>query len=343
MNTSLTTTFQPGHQLKQRTLVCFIGTMRALEITAANLFSKLIEPLDADVAICVSRLTADDEQQLKLFGQACLVDVCIYDDAVLGYPHLCDSLSSRARHGVFVPSWQEALKIEGNWAGGMPQREGSGMHLNYNYLKLWERLATPAMQARNYKRFVITRTDFQWTAPHPPLQYLDPRLIWIPEGEDYGGYNDRHAVCSTYNVEAYLCFLETLINGRALTYLRNHKSLYHEIQLWLHISHCGIRVGRFKNLAYLTGSPATPTNNASVRSETLNCKEYYYKYRNELISALENAESFSRHGDARQLVIRPPRRPCLLSKLPLWRIHLRCYSHPWIARLMSLLRSLKSN
>jgi len=37
-----------------------------------------------------------------------------------------------------------------------------------------------------YDRFVITRSDFIWDCPHPPLSVLSPDAIWFPDGE-YGG------------------------------------------------------------------------------------------------------------------------------------------------------------
>lgn len=181
-----------------RPLICFIGTLRSLDITVNSLIKNLIEPLNADLAFCVSRISSEDERKLAGLPQNKIVDCCIYEDANAGYEILCDSISS-ARLGTRPPfPWRKALSINGNWLGGLSTIPGSGMHLNYNYFKLNERLKTPQIRLNNYTHFIVTRTDFEWLAPHPPLHLLNRRLAWIPEGEDYHGYNDRHAVCSTH-------------------------------------------------------------------------------------------------------------------------------------------------
>ena len=33
---------------------------------------------------------------------------------------------------------------------------------------------------------------------------MDEKCIWIPDGEHYGGYTDRHVVLSKNNIESYL-------------------------------------------------------------------------------------------------------------------------------------------
>ena len=59
-------------------------------------------------------------------------------------------------------------------------------------------LAWPAAgwNPRRYGRFVVTRSDFIYPCPHPPLSILDCGWIWIPDGEQYGGFTDRHLVVS---------------------------------------------------------------------------------------------------------------------------------------------------
>ena len=51
-----------------------------------------------------------------------------------------------------------------------------------------------------YDRFVITRSDFVWLCPHPPLSILDRDSIWVPDGENWDGLNDRHLVVSREHV-----------------------------------------------------------------------------------------------------------------------------------------------
>ncbi len=311
-----------------RPLVCFIGTLRSLEITAASLNKHLIEPLNADVAICVSKVSSDDQDKIAAFPQNRIVDCCLYEDVRAGYDELCDSISS-ARLGTKPPyPWRKTLSIDGNWMGGLKGVAGSGMHLNYNYFKLRERLSSPQIKGNNYSHFIITRTDFRWLAPHPPLHLLNDRLAWIPEGEDYHGYNDRHAVCSGKNVHKYLNFFEALISGEAYTYLHPYKSLNHEYQLKLHLIHRGVRVGRFKNLAYLTAEAATQTNWSSLQRKEIDGISYDCKYPGEVDSSVANSKALAEHNNPELLIVQP--RP-LQSRLPIWKARLRSLYRPWRA------------
>ena len=62
-----------------------------------------------------------------------------------------------------------------------------------------------------YKRFIITRSDFIYQLPHPQLDLLNPDFIWIPDGEHYGGFTDRHAILSQSNIETYLNIFNSMV------------------------------------------------------------------------------------------------------------------------------------
>src|SRR5262249_28653897 len=63
-----------------------------------------------------------------------------------------------------------------------------------------------------YDRFIVTRSDFVWKCPHPPVEYMNENLIWVPQGEGYGGITDRHAVLSATTVEDYLNLVRPIIH-----------------------------------------------------------------------------------------------------------------------------------
>jgi hypothetical protein len=62
-----------------------------------------------------------------------------------------------------------------------------------------------------YDRFIITRSDFIYELPHPKLELMNENNIWIPDGEHYKGYTDRHVVLSKTNIEPYLNILNNLV------------------------------------------------------------------------------------------------------------------------------------
>lgn len=282
------------------TLVCIIGQLRALEITHESIMQKVIEPLNADLLICVSRLSEKDEDVIKCFKTANIIDVCIYDDGIK-YAELSHKFGKGFKHN----EWRKYKEIKDNWLGGIDERPGSGLYLSYNYWKLLENLRDLESRNISYERYIITRSDFMWVVEHPPLNLLSPRFIWIPEGEDYYGYNDRHAVCSKKNITRYLSMFEYMLDSRAMKYLGHEKTLNHEKHLKLHLDSNFVMVGRFKNVAYLTGGQKTPSRWKSVKSIDLNGKTYSYKYRDELENALKNAKEFERHKDWNQMISRP--------------------------------------
>ena len=62
-----------------------------------------------------------------------------------------------------------------------------------------------------YDRFVVTRSDFVWLCPHPPLSILDPRSLWIPDGEHYGGVTNRHLVVSREDLIPAVSLIEDIL------------------------------------------------------------------------------------------------------------------------------------
>jgi hypothetical protein len=305
-------------------LICFIGTLRALNVTADSIRHNLIEELNADVLVCVSKTSSHlDEAAINNLPQERIIDCLMYEDAALGYDYLCDKVSEEKLSQPPPYPWRKAITIAGNWLGGFPGRPGSGMHLNYNLYRLSEQLKKSSVASQNYTHFIITRTDFQWLAPHPPLELLDDRFIWIPEGEDYHGYNDRHAVCSKKNISKYLDFFSSLISGEAFSYLKPYKSLNHEYQLKLHLTHRGVRVGRFKNYAYLTATANDLTNCAAVTTKSIDGIAYHCKYPGEVDSATANSKQLKTYNDPRLMITSPSR---MRSRVPLWKARIRSFA-----------------
>ena len=327
----------PQVSSNDRTVVCFLGTLRALNLTRDNLIEKVIEPLHADVMICFNRLTSSDEDSLKYFDGLNVVDVCIHEEGKNGYEELLDEYSRRLN---VESRWREYLDIEGNWLGGIQGLKGTGIIGQINPWKLLERIQYVQSRGGNYRRFVITRSDFFWLTEHPPLRLLDPRYLWIPTGQDYGGYSERHGVCSEKNIRQYLSTLEYMIDYRAMRYLAEVKnsnprrSLNGETQFKHHLDYCGVRVGRFKSVAYLTGDSSTPTSWSKVKTLPVAGKVYSFKYGTELKEALRNSEDFQKNEDWNQMILKPS---LLHEFLRLTNARIR-YRTPTLYRLLARLR-----
>ena len=75
-----------------------------------------------------------------------------------------------------------------------------------------------------YSRVIVSRIDYTWVTDHPPLHLMHASCAWIPEAEDYGGLNDRHAVLSRAHADAYLSRWELIRTGRLLELLPQLRS-----------------------------------------------------------------------------------------------------------------------
>jgi len=110
--------------------------------------------------------------------------------------------------------WRKFLSITWQIMGGVkdPQHQqpgSAGILLFYRWL-LHKNLIEHDLVDK-YDRFIITRSDYMYLSPHPKMEILDPDNIWIPFGEGYGGYTDRHTVLTKDTVLEYLdifnCFV----------------------------------------------------------------------------------------------------------------------------------------
>ena len=112
-----------------------------------------------------------------------------------------------------APDWRLMLRAKGFWQGGIrttdPQQTASSI-LPFCRWLLLHGLQQDGVIDR-YDRFVITRSDFVWLCPHPPLSVLDREAIWVPDGEDWGGLPDRHLVVSRADVVNCLNIIEDIL------------------------------------------------------------------------------------------------------------------------------------
>jgi hypothetical protein len=103
--------------------------------------------------------------------------------------------------------WREFLKIKDQFLGGIkddtnPHHGSAGILIFFRWFLLKNLVENDLIN--KYDRFIITRSDFIYQLPHPKLELLDEKYIWIPDCEHYSGYTDRHVVLSKNTIEPYL-------------------------------------------------------------------------------------------------------------------------------------------
>jgi hypothetical protein len=195
----------------EKVLVCLLASTRAHQLTFPSFKRQVLDELNGDLALA---LAIDEKydyanpfwQRAKYRWTAPdFSDVGEGFDLAQGW--LCQ------QHNVPAPDWRSMLQIKGNWQGGIrspdPQPSRASIQIFCRWLLL-HRLQQDEVLDR-YDRFVITRSDFVWLCPHPPLSILDGDSIWTPDGEQYGGVNDRHLVVSRADLLNCLNVIEDIL------------------------------------------------------------------------------------------------------------------------------------
>jgi hypothetical protein len=238
----------------EKVLVCLLASTRAHQLTFPSFKRQVLDELNGDLALA---LAIDEKydyanpfwQHAKYrwtapifsdFGEA-------FD---LAQRWLCQE------HNVPAPDWRSILRIEGIWLGGIRslQNRGVAVQLFCRWLLLRGLQQDDVLD--RYDRFVITRSDFVWLCPHPPLSILDRGAIWFPNGEHWGGLPDRHLVVSRADVVNCLNLIEDILLQPIQLYEEmKDKSTWWNLEQFLehHLSRKGLlhKVKLFPYVMYL--------------------------------------------------------------------------------------------
>lgn len=112
--------------------------------------------------------------------------------------------------------WRDLFALGEQFMGGVIEDgrtyEGSaGISVFFRWFLLKNLLENDLIS--KYDRFIVTRSDYIYKLPHPKMNLLDEKYVWIPDCEDYWGYTARHAILSKHNISSYLNIFETLITS----------------------------------------------------------------------------------------------------------------------------------
>jgi len=165
----------------------------------------------------------------------------------------------------------EYLEIQGNWFGNQclspplrDNRPGSALCFYWNQRKCLDMITEhEGERGQSYEYVTVTRFDFRWLAPHPPVDLLrEVDAVWIPSGSDWeGGVNDRHAFMPRRFANVYLgawsmvtggeardVMLDTLGSMKVNGYPGPNTECFLRARLVYH----NIDIERFPSVAYLT-------------------------------------------------------------------------------------------
>lgn len=243
-----------GSQTNQPScLIIILGGVRAHQLTWTSFQAHMWDQLGCDLALCMS--TKPNTTHADPFT-AHAKYVWLYPEP----EDWADAFNVAAMaDGRAADSWRPILRVRGILFGGIrdPVLEGTSqssagivMFYRWYLLHCMQREGVD----RLYDRFVITRPDYLYEVPHPPLHALDPHYIWSPAGEDWGGLTDRHTVVGRADLATVLTPLRTLLGEPEplLRVLEQDDSWNLEKFLAFHLFNAGVlhRVRRFPQCMY---------------------------------------------------------------------------------------------
>lgn len=194
-----------------KTLVIILSETRAYDLTYASFEQNLLQPLDADLALCVSE-SATEETDNPFYKNA---------SYVWTYPELDDWSAAlddaQQSESIVGQNWRQLFAVEGNFLGGLNNGNervaGSGGISMFFRWYLKRCLLNEPGLLDCYSWYVLTRSDFMYLVPHYPLSRLDPSHIWLPLGEDYHGYTDRHLVADRKTFLSAISLLDPILKS----------------------------------------------------------------------------------------------------------------------------------
>ncbi len=280
---------------KNKTLVCILGQTRAHDITWKNFNHFVLKSLNADLALCVAEKKNKNNPMYKNSKY-----VWKYNDMEDYSPHFDNAQIKliKKKNIQKKPNWRKLIKIKHFWLARIKGTSkirnnkgvysgGTGALLIYNRWFLLQKLIEQNL-INKYDRFIITRSDFIWNTHHPRLENLNHNYIWIPDGEKYGGYTDRHAILSKKNVIDYLNLLEPiLLQPEKLYYLmKSRKNWNLERYIKLHLKLKGYEK-KVRLFPYLMFSVRNSKIKTTFRPGEYSYKhDYYIKYFKEYLSSM---------------------------------------------------------
>lgn len=273
---------------KLKTLVCILGQTRAQDITWENFNKYVLNSLDADLALCVAEKKTTNNMMYKNAKF-----IWKYNDLPDYTTHFENAqiklFGSKDIHKR--PNWKKMLKVKDFWLarikGSSKIRSGTGALLIYNRWVLLQNIIKNNI-IKKYDRFIITRSDFIWNIHHPNISKLKSNYIWIPNGEKYGGYTDRHAVLSKENVYDYLNLLEPILKEPDTLFdlmkRKNNWNLERYIKFYLNKKGYAKKVKFFPYIMYSVRNSKIKT---SFRPGKYSLKhKYFIKYFKEYLSSM---------------------------------------------------------
>ena len=270
---------------RERGLVILLCQDRELDKTFGSLNKNLLGPLNADLA---------------LFGTESEASRGIDYAHKWSYPEPSDWTQEILNVGISAEWLGRLAALHPSFLGGIHlgtqtshagQKTGSGAIILF-WRYLLGKTLSESRELDDYDWFVITRSDFTWASPFPPIENFDPHKIYFLDGEKYGGVSDRFILFHRNSLSSVVAICDELFETPERVYerLRNLSSINPEVFLSVEWGNLGV-MERACFLPYIAFSIRSASGTSRWQMGSWNDKlGFFVKYRNEY----RQAKSFAK-------------------------------------------------
>ena len=250
-------------------LTVLIGHPRGGEKTWHSLYENVVEPLNSDLAILTGKKWIHDQS----------------------FVHKSKYLWVFDEPDDWFSYYEE--KFTGNWKKYFELGKDTGL---YNSGSIHFALKNILLDdyindLKEYEQIIFTRFDQFYLNKHSEFS---KDFIWIPEGEDYFGLCDRHAVVPNKYIEQYLDIVSFIDGSESLKF--DDELLNCEVTYKNHLASANLieKVNRFKRTQF-TVSIDGDKNNWRIPVYKINYfNGIYLKYPDEFIASFKNITKFEK-------------------------------------------------
>lgn len=250
--------------MKEKYLVILAGSPRGGNDTWDTLYRNVINPLKADLALSTSSDYVD--QSTSLFKQA------DFQWILKNYENYLDYYSEE---------YSEKATNYLNLGKGTGLLESGSIHFIFkdfilkNYIEI----------LKNYDYIIYTRFDQFYTGNHIEGR---PDKILIPEGEDYFGVCDRHAVIPRKFITEYLRICEYIDSKATSKYPSSYLNCETAYLNQLQENGLSAYIERIERYQFTASLKNDKTNWRISKYRLFGFKDLYIKYPDEFIDSMYN-------------------------------------------------------
>ena len=248
-------------------LTILAGNPRGGEKTWESLYKYVLDHLNSDLAICT--------------GDKWVSDVSLFEKADFKW--------------IFnePEDWYEYYEnnFKGNWKEFFEMGKDTGLYNsgNIHFAIKDIILKNYFEELKKYEFIIYTRFDQFYTDYHINVNDEDADNIWIPEGENYHGIGDRHAIIPNKYIEEFLSICDYVDSKESI--INPPDYLNCETAYLRFLTNNGLiqNVKRYERLQFTSATKKDKTNWRVPKYKVYMMKNLLIKYPDEFIDSVKNS------------------------------------------------------